>query len=436
MIFIGFGLVSAFLTILISLKLFKSYIGWNNWNEKLSFILFIYGGGVLIISGFIYSYVNGLGFKNAALDSLMFDPGGGFWMLNFGRNFIFSTEAYYHLLTIGITYSVFKNKQAISSLLIFILAFSHPFYGIQFLILIISWQILDKFVFKNKQISTKYLIINIISLLLFIVYYKMYMTQFDSYQSIVEKWTLNWNLKFITEIFAYLPIFLFFVYQLRKKSLLINFFKNPFHRFLFLYFAGSFLLANHEMFMNPIQPIHFTHGNIYIPLFLLASKGIVSFFNNNKSTLSIVMSVLVFGILIFDNLSWFPAQYYINVSRRYSDAIRIIPTQKRIINYINENYNYNYLLLSEFATIDYYATAYTSVHSLVPHAFNTPFYVTKEHLWKQFYKEKDFSILPNHKLLIIDNLLVNGILPELQNDTNFKLMYKNKDYLLYERINN
>lgn len=149
-----------------------------------------------------------------------------------------------------------------------------------------------------------------------------------------------------------------------------------------------------------------------------------------------ILLVLVFGILIFDNLSWFSAQYYINTHRKFTVAIKITPTQKQLIKYIDSNYNHEYLLLSEFITIDYFATSYTDVHALIPHNYNTPFKNYKVNLWNRFFKEKDFSILPQHKILVVDNLISNGPMTELENNKKFKLVYKNKDYLLYERIKN
>ena len=70
-VFVLFGFVSSFFSILISLRLFKSFLGWNTRAHKLTFLLFIYGGGLLIVGGFTYSFAQGHGFLQSALDCLM-----------------------------------------------------------------------------------------------------------------------------------------------------------------------------------------------------------------------------------------------------------------------------------------------------------------------------------------------------------------------------
>lgn len=434
-IFVIFGLVSAVLSIWVSLRLFKSFLGWNTYAHKLTFLLFIYGGGLLIISGFVYSVTQGHSFKQSALDCLMFDPGGGFWMLNFGRNFIYPMEAYYHLLSMAILFNVYKQRQPLVSILIFILAISHPFYGIQFLMLILSWQILDKMLFKNKEIEYKYIIINGITFLLFLYYYTIFLPKYPSHNIITQQWAINWNFKAISIILAYILVLVFFIYQVKNKSRLWTFFKQPFHRFLLLYACGSLILANHDLFINPIQPLHFTHGHIYIPLFLLAAKGIIPFFQKKKS---IIFRIIQFGVLIImfsDNSLWFTAQYYKNYYNKQSIDHRIMPLQKNLIHFIKSNYDFNYILISEFSSIDYFAASYTSVNTILPHSFNTPFVKDRITIWKQFFEKKQYFILPKKKIIVVDNLIKNGLIIDLKTNPNFAKVFSNKDYILYERIN-
>ncbi len=430
-IFLAFGIISSFLSIWVALRLFKSFIGWGTLAHLATFILFIYGGGVLIISGFIYSFLNEPTILLAIQNSLIFDPGGGFWMLNFGRNFVYPTEAYYHLITIGILLSIINNHQKATNLLLLLLAFSHPFYGLQFLIIIITWQIIERIIYKNVSIRKSNIGLNLIILIAFTLYYGVFLRSFDEHTIIIEQWSINWFLSVPNILFAYSPLIIFFTYKLRTKKLFKKFFESPFHRMLLIYTTVSFVLANHELFMKPIQPIHFAHGHIYIPLFLLSASSIVRFFQMQKHK---IVSIFVFLILISDNASWYPAQAYKSISNKISSTgILISKSQKEILNYMNKNYDSNCLLISENNELDYYATGYTKLYSLIPHSFNTPFVTKRIQLYKDFYNRKEYNILPSHIIVVIDNIYYEGINQDFKTSPIFVEVYKNDQYILYER---
>ena len=50
------------------------------------------------------------------------------------------------------------------------------------------------------------------------------------------------------------------------------------NRLLIVWFAVSFVLANHEFAMVPLQPLHFTRGYLWTPLFLLGAPVLVQMF--------------------------------------------------------------------------------------------------------------------------------------------------------------
>ena len=431
-IFMSFGLLSSFLAIYVALQLYKSYVGWGTNGHRATFILFIYGGGILVIGGFIYNYFQGYHFMDSILKSHIFDPGGGYWMLNFGRNFIYSTEAYYHLLTISIAYLILKNKQLAASIILFILAFSHPFYGIQFLLIILIYQFSELYIFNKLKIKKRFVLFNLFILVLFGGYNGIYLSHFEEHKIIIEQWSINWFMDAITIFLAYLPILIFALISLRHSG--FQLFKNSFNRFLLIYFLISLALANHELIMKPIQPIHFAHGHIYIPLFLLGSRYLISFFNKQKGIPFLLIKYSVFLILISDNLAWFSGQSYINLYREDAGvSIRIKQKQIDILNYINSSYNNNYLLISENNELDYFATAYTSVYALDPHLFNTPYIKHRKQIYDDFYTNKNYTVLNNHKVLFIDNIETNSINTDIIKSKYFTEVYRNKQYILYER---
>ncbi len=70
----------------------KSSVGIR-FAKKLGLVCFFWGGGVLSLLGLAIGHFTGTPFAKAAL---LFDPADGWWTLNFGRNLVLPTEAYYH----------------------------------------------------------------------------------------------------------------------------------------------------------------------------------------------------------------------------------------------------------------------------------------------------------------------------------------------------
>ena len=434
-LFMIFGFVCAFFAIWLSLKLFKSYLGWGKTAHLITFIIFIYGGGLLIFSGFMYSFVQGAGFQQSVLNCKMFDPGGGFWMLNYGRNFIFPTEAYYHLLSIGILFFIHQKKQLLASLILFLLAASHPFYGIQFLIIVLGWQTIEILKFKKTNILLKHLLINLIILSLFVFYYGFYLNKFPEHRIIVEQWSLNWILKIKNILPAYGILILIIIIQIRTKEMLFKFYNNSFRRFLVIYAIVSFLLANHELFIKPIQPIHFTHGHIFIPLFLLAAEPIFGFFQYQRSKMFLGLKILLFFIFIFDNLIWFTGQSYVNFNSITKEEMTSLRNQEEVINYLKITFDSNYLLTSENKNLEYYTTVYSSLNALVPHPANTPFVAERIKQKNKLLYNNGLDILSKYHLIVVDDITLDGINLKIKNNNKFLELFRNKQFIVYQRKN-
>lgn len=399
LIFALFGFVALFFTIILSLKFFKNFVGWGTQCHLLTFILFIYGGGILVIAGFFHAIFKYDTLTEILDNLLFFDPGGGFWMLNFGRNFVYPTETYYHLITIGIIWSAFIKKHLLTSLLLLALSLSHPFYGIQFFLIIISWQAVELILKTKEKQLPKSLFLNILLISFHVFYYLVWMKSFPSHAIIIKQWEMNWILPATSAIFAYSLLLLIFILLLRKNENRVNFFKDSFNRLLLLYFLISLGLANHELFIKPIQPIHFTHGHIYIPLFLMVAKYLVDFFNKQNFKLKVAKWAL-FLILLSDNLTWYPGISYIISTYNPPVSVKIDNSTRETLTFLQENYNNDYILVSN-QNINYLASAYTSVKPFFGHDFNTPYATARKKAFKEITETHNLSILEDRKVVFV-----------------------------------
>ena len=147
-LFLLFGFVFGVLTIRICLLILKKYCEVPPKFFLILISIFIYGGGVIFIAGFIKSFRFSKDFLLAINEGFYFDPSDGWWFLNLGRNFLFPTEAYYHFLFLGIVYLLLKKKILPATFGTALLALSHPFTGIAMLIIFLSWSLFEKIVLR------------------------------------------------------------------------------------------------------------------------------------------------------------------------------------------------------------------------------------------------------------------------------------------------
>ena len=213
-VFVSFGFISGFLCILMAMRVFHELFGLVTTKQWLIFVVFCWGGGVAFITGFIYSLYTGHDLFNALKMSFVFDPFSGYWMMNFGRNLVYPTEAYYHLVVFGIIFSVIKNKQILTSILLFILSFSHPYTGIEILLIVLIWQSIERFYLQNKNIDFKFIAVNISLLFLTLSYYLIFLNSNIEHKSLFEQWSLDWTYKLHNFVPLYITVFLLFTYQI------------------------------------------------------------------------------------------------------------------------------------------------------------------------------------------------------------------------------
>jgi hypothetical protein len=97
------------------------------------------------------------------------------------------------------------------------------------------------------------------------------------------------------------------LWQLRDRSRISAALADRTVRLLLAWFVAAFALANHDLLISPRQPIHFTHGYVWIPLFLIAAPTLVDI---TKRLLALrgpglaVLTVLC-GLMLLDNAVWF-----------------------------------------------------------------------------------------------------------------------------------
>lgn len=206
----------------------------------------------------------------------------------------------------------------------------------------------------------------------------------------------------------------------------------PRERLFLVWFLAVFALANHEAFIkNPYQPIHFTRGYEWMPLFLLGAPLLLSWFNewrNRKTWLSWGAALLVTVVFLTDNAAWLAiksatmARVYRYYSREEYDVLNYLATipasEKRLV-------------IPPYDDFGMQVTALTSLRVWCGHKSETPAMADKERTLKAWQEKGEFAAdWENRQLLIVgensaDDASLKLARQRLEGRPTVQLLYRN-----------
>ncbi len=380
-IYILFGLLAAVICVRIAIALYDNIVCLQSTSSWLGLLFFIWGGGVLTLAGITHAVLTSQNITAGALFSIdnlfHFDPVEGFWFLNFGRNFFYSTEAYYHAVFLGTVLLIFRKKYLWAIATLALMMASHPFSGIQLLLIVACWSISNRFILKRKLPNFIFLSIVVALIIFHLGYYLFFLNTSPEHRWLQEAWSLDWSLPFESQVFAYAPLLLLIVWNFSASGskFLID---DSRMFFLAIWAIISLLLANHELFIEPKQPLHFTRGYIWIPLFLLASKQLVYLIERIIERRNFFLKIALLLILttgaLSDNLLWFGSQIHSAVAGKKSLGFYLSNNDKEVLNLMNSPEYDRALVVSSDHLLGYIATVYSPLRSWASHGYNTPYY--------------------------------------------------------------
>ena len=398
--FYGIGWIAAIACLIVVIRLYDHLFSLNSVDKFLGLICFVWGGGLLVLGGLLYLYSNGMPLS----DVLILDPFRGWWFLNFGRNMLFPTEAVYHLMVFSIVILILRKKTGPALLLFPLLSISHPFTGIQFLLIFFVWFFIEKVFIGNPDYDFMPLAVTIACLAFHVGYYLIFLPMNPEHKSLMEQWSLNWILHRYSLIAGYGLVGAFALFSVRNKHLLLDTLKKPQNRLFIVWFLVSFLLANHEWFITPRQPLHFTRGYVWAPLFFLGAPSIHALFRwillRTSKLMRVVAVAAVLLVFLNDNIVWLWVRSAAPTGNYYTQE------QKDVLDWFQHTNELDgkELIVSNDALIAYYLTVLTPLKAAVSHQFCTPF--SKDRIGEvvQFFLGKK-DVFKNREIVIIENRL-------------------------------
>jgi len=416
-----------------SARVMYSLVAWllptSRWRTLLYFLT-MWSGGFLVLGRLVANLFAG---QTWSTNLLAFDPGHGLWCLNFGRNLILPTEAIYHALMLALWLSILKGHWKAAALALVAITSTHPFTGAQALAIVgacAGVQALacrltpppasarrpspsppqtapqspspsiggegrgegPSLAVQSAAFSTTsptspplpFLFAYAAIAAVFVAYYFLVLPRFPQHQEIQHTWTLGWTLSGLTILLAYAPAAVLAWLAIRSNAAW-----RRQTRFLLIAAGVSFLLANHQWFITPRQPIHFTRGYIWTPLFLIGLPTLASLFDRLFNSLPLppgeragvrgtrsktppkaigLLAITLLGALaLSDNAAFL----LINATSPTPPGFNLTKDEQAAFHDLNTK-RLTGVLLTDDDRLGYLAAAMTSARPWLGHKYNTP----------------------------------------------------------------
>jgi hypothetical protein len=356
------------------------------------FLSTMWGGGLLVLGKLATNALNGYPWD---LNPLTFDPGQGLWGLNFGRTLILPTEAVYHALMLGLWLGLLRRQWNLAALMLWLIATTHPFTGAQAIAITGAWIGLSWFT-ESSRPPLGFVASVAVTAIAFAGYYGFYLPSFPQHRALENVWTLHWTLTLPMMLLAWQPAAMLALAGVGRAGW------SSRTRFLATAACVSFLLANHQWFMTPRQPIHFTRGYIWTPLWLMGLPALTALLDRlrNLSIAPKVVTVSLLGVLLVSDNAAFLA---INWLHPKAHGYFLTDDERRAFRELASQTNPG-ILLTDDERLGYLAAAYTPARPWFGHKYNTPqFEARKERVERFIAGEEDPDLLMQGDLWLTES---------------------------------
>jgi hypothetical protein len=364
--FVGMGVIGSFLCSFLTFRLVENMLPEGRYRITL-FLFMMWGGGLLCIGRAAENVVNG---RPAGESLFAYDPFDGWWFQNWGRNLVFPTEAVYHALAVAVWLAALRDHWKLAIGTVALLAATHPFSGLQVLLILFTWMSIQVCLERTCQALRLWLVLAFL-LATFLGYYLVFLESFPQHRALRETWSLAWTLDFSSLLLAYGPIGLIAAHRFLGERSRLD--RRDF--FLATCFAVSFLLAKHEWFVAPRQPLHFTRGYLWLPLGLLALPTLQQLFTDVRSRLGTAAAsflLLPVGALaVSDNAAFIARECEYQWTNAEKAGYFLTPDEREMFTWIDRQ-GFDGALLCPDAKLSYLSAAYTSVRPYIGHWSETP----------------------------------------------------------------
>ena len=361
-----FGMAALVFTTWVAILFYQEVVGLETPAKLLGLVCFFWGGGLLVIAGFAAGIIHGqLNWTNV----WQFDVANGWWMLNFGRNLVYPTEAYYHGVFLLALLCLLRGRTAATLALAALLSASHPFTGLNLLLILVAYSALE-LTLGSKAVQPALLAGAAVITIAHLGYYLIFLNRFSDHRTLQSQWQLAWLYRPSTYVPSLLFVGMLAVFHLARQPIL----RDSRNRLFLVWFAVIFALTQHNLLIKPTQPIHFAHGYDWMALFFLAAPLLIAIFDRLLAIPSpgwrstfVAAAMLLF---LCDNIVWFGCFFLKTPVAQ--QRVALSRDQKDVLQWLARNAKPRAMVVSEDPVISHLVSTYTSVRSWEGHTDNTP----------------------------------------------------------------
>jgi hypothetical protein len=365
-----FGLAAVAFAATVAARLYDEVVGWRTPAQKIGLLCFFWGGGILSLLGLAFGLPSGTPFTKA---SLIFDPMDGWWLLNFGRNLVYPTEAYYHGVFLLAILMLLRKRFGTALALSALLSASHPFSGLNLALVFTTYAAIEIVCFSGAA-NFPFFAGAAAILVAHAGYYQVFLNLFEDHRLLRAQWELDWPYLFWTAFPALYLVGVFALVPLTRWKNLQPTLGDPRKRLFLVLFAVIMGLTHHDLLTKPVQQIHFAHGYDWIALFFLGAPGLIRMIERLGAIPSRVWRTAAVGLFLLlmcsDNLFWFASFRDASV-QRYGIAIQ--PAERDVLHWLGRHAEPPAMVASTSNNINYLTSTYTRVRSWFGHDYNTPY---------------------------------------------------------------
>lgn len=384
--------------------------GWLTWllvcrratsrHMQLLFLA-LWSGGILSLLGLFKGTATGLSWPDAVFE---FDPTEGLWFLNWGRNTIYGVEITYHCFVAASWLFVLRKQHGLALLCAGLLGMTHPWSGLELLLVLNVWMLVE--VIRHRG-GRSYIHLGTAMCLIIVLlgYYKLWLPRFPAHATLQANWSLNWRAEWSTVLYAYAPVGLLAFFHLKGHGFRLN----RDEQFLALAAAVAFGLTIHDRILpRPIQPLHFSRGYVWMPLFLIAVPRIQQLLGA-IAEFPLVKRRLVLGSLMvlacFDNVLFTATHSIWQFNASGPEGFYLADEDRQVLDVLRAKAP-DCVVFCESLDFGYLLPTYVPVRPWLCHKFNTPDYVQrqKDLHWAILNNSIDPNLLPQEvEVLVLAN---------------------------------
>jgi hypothetical protein len=375
-----FGLITLFFAAAVAVKFYTEVVGVETKAKRIGLICFFWGGGVFTLVGSAFALVK----RGPLISVFYFEPTWGWWMLNFGRNLVYPTEALYHGLFLLTILFLFRKKFLLCLALAALLCISHPFTGLSLVLILIAYSGLE-LVLRSGAVTFKFLLGAILIVALDLTYYMVWLNRFSDHRAVQSEMSRAWLYRPGAVMAALMIVGGLAIWRLARSR--FQCFHEPRTRLFAVWFLVVFALSQNNRFLRrPIQPIHFAHGYDWTALFFLGAPLLISMLDSilkiSRPLVRRSVVALLLGLFLLDNAAWFA-----KIAVHNEFVVALTKDQSDALNWLSHNVKYGDMVICQDSMISYLVSVYTPGRSWKGHDQTTPYMTERSNEIDQLFNQ-------------------------------------------------